>query len=467
MLVLTGMDYSKKDEVYEQAKRSLMNFMGESGGRATGATPIQSAIKLEPAYISEEEAPVMFTRFRGGNRSYTSNRYQRGQRPWRWLPRSAGPPTKVTNRPVNPLGPDGRRLLCKACGPSYRHMIGDCPDSWESLARVNISEESKHDKSPTENEEAVLFTGYRKNTLQELAWDAHNCAVLDSACCSTVCGSAWLENYLHSMSSSDRQRVTRLPGTKVFKFWGGEVMKSKEAVCIPAVMAGQQVRINTDVVDSDIPLLLSKDSMKKARVKLDLEHDAAEILDLHVPLNSTTSGHYCVPLIPEEMTVNDVHTYAVTLHALQSEYQYRWMLKLHRHAHPSEDKLKALLKDAGAWHDKLQDCLTNVQNKCELCKMYKRTPSRPVVSLPQANRFNEKVAMDLKKWGSVWILHMVDTWSRYSMSVFIHRKRPREVLDKLMQQWIGIFGVMDAILTDNGGEFTSDEMREVVSVLNI
>ncbi len=119
------------------------------------------------------------------------------------------------------------------------------------------------------------------------------------------------------------------------------------------------------------------------------------------------------------------------------------MLKLHRQfAHPSEDKLKALLKDAGVWHDKLQDCLTNVQNKCEMCKMYKRTPSRPVVSLPQANRFNKKVAMDLKKWGSVWILHMVDTWSRYSMSVFIHRKRPREVLDKLMQQWIGIFGVL-------------------------
>ncbi len=99
-------------------------------------------------------------------------------------------------------------------------------------------------------------------------------------------------------------------------------MKSKEAVCIPAVMAGQQVRINTDVVDSDIPLLLSKDSMKKARVKLDLEHDAAEILGVRVPLNSTTSGHYCVPLIPEEMTVNDVHTYAVTLHALQSEDQH-------------------------------------------------------------------------------------------------------------------------------------------------
>ena len=33
--------------------------------------------------------------------------------------------------------------------------------------------------------------------------------------------------------------------------------------------------------------------------------------------------------------------------------------------------------------------------------------------------------------------------------------------------WIGKFGVMKSVLTDNGGEFNSDEMREVESILNI
>ena len=36
-----------------------------------------------------------------------------------------------------------------------------------------------------------------------------------------------------------------------------------------------------------------------------------------------------------------------------------------------------------------------------------------------------------------------------------------------MKHWIGIFGVMQAVLTDNGGEFTSDEIREVMSILNV
>ena len=38
----------------------------------------------------------------------------------------------------------------------------------------------------------------------------------------------------------------------------------------------------------------------------------------------------------------------------------------------------------------------------------------------------------------------------------------------IMSCWVGAaFGVMETILTDNGGEFSSDEMREVASVLNI
>ncbi len=36
-----------------------------------------------------------------------------------------------------------------------------------------------------------------------------------------------------------------------------------------------------------------------------------------------------------------------------------------------------------------------------------------------------------------------------------------------MSCWIAIFGVMESIISDNGGEFCSDEMREVCSILNV
>ena len=84
-----------------------------------------------------------------------------------------------------------------------------------------------------------------------------------------------------------------------------------------------------------------------------------------------------------------------------------------------------------------------------------------MVALPMAKRFNEKVAMDLEKWGSRWILHLVDMWSRLTVSVFIKRKKPTDFIDKIMQYCIGTgFGVMEGILSNNGGEFSSEETRE-------
>ena len=36
-----------------------------------------------------------------------------------------------------------------------------------------------------------------------------------------------------------------------------------------------------------------------------------------------------------------------------------------------------------------------------------------------------------------------------------------------MLHWIGTLGVLAALMTDNGGEFSSDEMRERMSILNV
>ena len=62
---------------------------------------------------------------------------------------------------------------------------------------------------------------------------------------------------------------------------------------------------------------------------------------------------------------------------------------------------------------------------------------------------------------------MIDMWARYTVSVFINRKRPSDIIDAMMTHWIEKFGVMKSVLTDNGGEINSDEMREVESILNI
>ena len=76
--------------------------------------------------------------------------------------------------------------------------------------------------------------------------------------------------------------------------------------------------------------------------------------------------------------------------------------------------------------------------------------------------------MDLKQWEQRWILHLIDMFTRLTVSVFVNRKKPSAIIDKIMIHWVGaVFGVMGAILTDNGGQFNADEMREVCSILNM
>ena len=157
------------------------------------------------------------------------------------------------------------------------------------------------------------------------------------------------------------------------------------------------------------------------------------------------------------------------LSELQQPERKNAILKLHEQfAYPSIPRLKALMADAGAWKDVFQEELNEIYRSCNTCKLYGMTPARSVVSMPMPTRYNEKVAMDLKSWKGKYIIHMIDMFTRLSISVFINRKNPEEVVENVLQHWIGAgWGVMEGIFFDNGGEFNNDEVREVASLLNV
>ena len=53
--------------------------------------------------------------------------------------------------------------------------------------------------------------------------------------------------------------------------------------------------VTTEVIENDIPLLLSKYTMKEANTYIDFANDKIVILNKEVPVKFTTSGHYCIP----------------------------------------------------------------------------------------------------------------------------------------------------------------------------
>ena len=89
---------------------------------------------------------------------------------------------------------------------------------------------------------------------------------------------------------------------------------------------------------------------------------------------------------------------------LNTQDRIKTLLKLHRQfAHPRKNRLIALLKDVGVWKEEYEEIIEQINENCELCKVYAKTPSKPVVGLAMASKFNEKGAMDLKQWNGRWI----------------------------------------------------------------
>ena len=110
------------------------------------------------------------------------------------------------------------------------------------------------------------------------------------------------------------------------------------------------------------------------------ERDTAVLFGKEVPLNYTSTGHYCIPIGRKEgAQVEEV--YQTKLSELPSEERGKAILKLHRQfAHPPMIRLKALMQDAGVWKDEYQEKLDS--NMCQTCKLYAKTTARPVVSMP-------------------------------------------------------------------------------------
>ncbi|CAL4154397.1 unnamed protein product, partial [Meganyctiphanes norvegica] len=101
-----------------------------------------------------------------------------------------------------------------------------------------------------------------------------------------VCGQGWMTCYLDSLDDNSKKRVREFPGTTTFRFGNDATLNSLKKLEVPCMIAGKNKMISTDVVSSDIPLLLGET----------------------VHLQCTPSGHYFIPLLkPNVNCVQNIH----------------------------------------------------------------------------------------------------------------------------------------------------------------
>ena len=122
ILILTGMDFENKPALYEQAKKALIKFKD--------CFSISSLVIVRGNHL---------VNLKGRNHGTYKEEITRNG---------------FARKKINPSGADGKILKCLSCG-SFWHLLDDCPDSWENIAKKkNMGNE--HRKALCHSDRAVL-----------------------------------------------------------------------------------------------------------------------------------------------------------------------------------------------------------------------------------------------------------------------------------------------------------------------
>ena len=195
-----------------------------------------------------------------------------------------------------------------------------------------------------------------------------------------------------------------------------------------------------------MPLLISKDTMKRLGMKIDFSDDSVTLQKKKIKLTCTKSGHYCVPINLvnlEENSSGNIILHSLELVNRSTSERMAKAKKLHRQlSHASKEKLRKLLINSKCDDKEFLQCVEKCCDECQLCQQYKKVPLRLAVSLPLADGFNQVVCMDLKEYvhNVKWILHILDSAARYSAACIIESKHKNVIVKNLFRMWIAYFG---------------------------
>ena len=93
-----------------------------------------------------------------------------------------------------------------------------------------------------------------------------------------------------------------------FQFGDGRQVKSQKRARIPALIWDKSCLTEMEIVKQNIPLFLSKSSLKKAETVLDMKMDQGVMFGntFFVNLYFSTSGHYCIDIQPNKVSKMDL-----------------------------------------------------------------------------------------------------------------------------------------------------------------
>ena len=394
--------------------------------------------------------------------------------------------SKEGEQKKNKAGPDGKINRCYKCQSEY-HYANVCPNNAAYKAFIvqcgnNIPQSDGHvssgstgssigldegedndDTNSGSNTEVkeeerdvvcfstILATANKIEEISELTRETKGGGVLDTACMKNVAGKHFVEDMKKLLSSADRKKVKKIgESNRNFRFGNEGVLKSQGLYSIPVHVAGKEYNIEFDVVDSDIPLLISKEEMKKHGVMINTADDTVMWDGAKAEVIPTSSGNICISLVSTAPCCPVLNVQTDFKEAETKEKRLELLKRIHvQFGHIGTDKVVGILKDAEVFEDGDRVILNKLRKGCKGCILRRRADSIPKVSAPSVSDFNEKVCIDLKIFGGGKameggtkapeqtraegnILHLTDAYTRYHQSVYVENKTCEAIVDEIM-----------------------------------
>ena len=489
-------------EMSKQLKKVMRGYnTSNTSERKYPAVQVKSELDIEfnesaPEKQNDPETPneVYYGRWSGRRPYYNSNRRGRSNRGrggrYNSMERYNRYGTHSSGKKYNPPGPDGKPSRCNLCGCTL-HWAKDCPySSTDEKPQNNQTDDYVYEANIVlmnqyVDEENIVLVTEQENEHDGSTFlgETIGCVVLDNGASGSVCGLNWYECFLETLPDQIRDNIKIKDGKRTYKFGDGMKLQSLCNVTLPCVIDGIRVDIITDVVDSDIPLLLSKAAMKRAKTHLNFENDTVVMLGRKLKLKCTSSGHYYVPItrplptkencnhvlfIKEIESICNLVYFVKEIESKSTSEKLKIAKKLHRQfSHPSGKKLCDLVIDAGVKDAEFIKILQELPHTCEICLRYKKADPRPIVGFSLGSYFNETVAMDIKEIKGIKVLHLIDHGTRFSVGVKLRNKESSEIISAVFKHWIAYFGTPGSFLTDNGREFDNEQFRDMAQHLNV
>ena len=420
-------------------------------------------------------------------------------------------PRTTVNVPRNPIK-NGKQELCDICG-AFTHYRRDChlnPNAvmmmmeqgehqdaylyhdehvyvsdqpqyiYEEVKQQTGEEDSKaidhvatllaslsDKKKGPEEEVNVLFT--YNNDLMDKGFGQ---VVLDTGCVKSVGSTVRVNAFMNTLHPATRAKIRVESSNRVFKFGGGQKRKSVGTFYIPCSLNNKNLILVMDAVEQDdLPCLLSKESMKKAGVNIDVVNDTAVFFGETIKLKENAAGHYVINLGDYNYGEEECAV-MWSGEGKDDDEMMEDLVKMHRGlGHPSQKTFERMLKYDGSFNKHVHGLVNKLYQSCMTCLKHKKAKSTPKVAPSLSITVNDTVTLDLKLFPKRGrnVLYMIDDFSRYVKAVSIKGKEGETIVKEFMDKWIfgTPYGPPRQVHTDNGSEFVNKDFREMTERFGI